>query len=128
MGKSSSGVGGKPFSTSDITIYTAITAATAVYPGAGKKTLEGVVYLTLGLTGEAGEVANKVKKIVRDHGGDAPPEIIEAIGDELGDVFWYLVRLCNELDFSPADVISANAQKLLDRKRRGTLQGSGDNR
>ena len=128
MGKSSSGVGGKPFSTSDIAIYEATTASTAIYPGARERTIEGIVYLALGLTGEAGEVANKVKKIVRDYGDDAPYELIEAIADELGDVFWYLVRLCDELGYSPADVMSANAQKLLDRKRRGTIQGSGDNR
>lgn len=77
----------------------------------------------MGLTSEAGEVAGKIKKQIRDGG-------VEVIGtiDEIGDVFWYLVRLCDELGFDAEDVLQRNWAKLSDRKERGVIGGSGDKR
>ncbi len=77
----------------------------------------------MGLTSEAGEVAGKIKKQIRDGG-------VEVMGtiDEIGDVFWYLARLCDELGFDAEDVLQRNWAKLSDRKERGVIGGSGDKR
>ena len=86
-------------------------------------------YLTLGLTGESGEIANKVKKFIRD---GAPPDEYEAkkieIGYEIGDVMWYCAVLAEEMGMDLGHIMENNLQKLADRKARGTLSGSGDNR
>ena len=99
------------------------TRATAVYPK--ERELE---YLALGLTSEAGEVAGKVKKMIRDNGGrlDYPTET--ALVSELGDVAWYLTRLCDHLEISLDTLLQENYNKLSKRKEAGTIQGSGDNR
>lgn len=78
---------------------------------------------TLGLVGEAGEVAEKIKKFFRDNTLDE-----EAVQKELGDVMFYLVALHNALGFDIEITIEKNMEKLISRKERGTLQGSGDNR
>ena len=87
----------------------------------------GLVYTTLGLTGEAGEIANKVKKIIR---GDY--EIDDALREklvyELGDVFWYVATLAHELGFTLEAVAKMNLTKLQKRNEEGTVRGSGDNR
>jgi NTP pyrophosphatase (non-canonical NTP hydrolase) len=86
-------------------------------------------YLTLGLTGEAGEIANKVKKFIRD--GAAKDEYLAKrieIGYEIGDVLWYCAVLAEELDMNLGHIMEKNLEKLADRKKRGTLSGSGDNR
>ena len=86
-------------------------------------------YLTLGLTGESGEIANKVKKFIRD--GAAKDEYLEKriqIGYEIGDVLWYCAVLAQELDMNLGHIMEKNLDKLADRKKRGTLSGSGDNR
>lgn len=85
-------------------------------------------YLTLGLAGEAGEVANKVKKVYRDGGGTLTPERTAAIADELGDVLWYVAMLCTELGLSLDDVMQANVDKLASRDARGAIGGDGDTR
>lgn len=77
----------------------------------------------LGLVGEAGEVAEKIKKFFRDNTLD---EV--GIKKELGDVLFYLVALHNALDLNIEDTIKDNMDKLISRKERGTLQGSGDSR
>jgi NTP pyrophosphatase (non-canonical NTP hydrolase) len=87
-----------------------------------------IVYPTLGLTNEAGEVAGKVKKIFRDHGGQISEADREALKHELGDVLWYLAQICTELDLSLAEVAEANLVKLFGRLERGTITGSGDER
>ncbi len=87
-----------------------------------------IVYPTLGLTNEAGEVAGKVKKIFRDRGGVVTDADREALTLELGDVLWYLAELCTRLDISLEDVAAANVAKLRDRRERGTLHGDGDYR
>ena len=104
--------------------YQQRTGETAVYPNVGSN----FIYTTLGLSGEAGEVAEKVKKIVRDRGGVPTEEDREAIAKELGDVLWYVAQLCSELGLSMDDVALGNLAKLASRQQRGVLQGSGDNR
>ncbi len=91
---------------------------TAIYPK--EKALE---YLALGLTSEAGEVAGKVKKLIRDGKGDK-----KAIASEIGDVLWYCAMLAKETKVPLNDIMKDNLKKLYSRKERGTLQGSGDNR
>lgn len=98
--------------------------ATAIYPDLGKN----LSYPTLGLCGEAGEVAEKVKKILRDQGGEILPHNRDAIKKELGDVLWYIASLCSELGISMENVAQSNLEKLLNRKENGTLGGSGDDR
>ncbi len=86
-------------------------------------------YLTLGLTGEAGEIANKVKKFIRD--GAAKDEYLAKrieIGYEIGDVLWYCAVLADELEMNLGHIMEKNLEKLADRKARGALSGSGDNR
>ena len=97
---------------------------TALYPGVGSN----AIYPTLGLVGEAGEVADKVKKILRDKHGLFDYESKEAIKFELGDVLWYISQLSSELGYELEEVASANLQKLNSRKNRGKIKGSGDNR
>ncbi len=83
-------------------------------------------YPALGLAGEAGEVANKVKKLSRDNLD--PREMREDIKSELGDVLWYLAAVATEFDISLTEVASGNLQKLASRKARDVIRGSGDNR
>lgn len=96
---------------------------TAFYPEVYR-----VLYPALGLVGEAGEVANKVKKILRDHEGALPPDLREALLDELGDVLWYAALLARDLGASLEAVAEGNLRKLASRKARGALKGSGDDR
>lgn len=107
--------------------YQAATKETAKYPGAGTGDWAALSYVGLGL-GEAGEVQGKLKKIVRDDDGVLTPEKKEAIQGEIGDVLWYVARLCTEIGTSLEYVAQMNIIKLLDRKERGVIQGSGDNR
>jgi NTP pyrophosphatase (non-canonical NTP hydrolase) len=98
--------------------------ATAVYPQAG----DNLLYPTLGLCGEAGEVAEKIKKMVRDDAGVLSAERRAALSKELGDVLWYLAQLATEAGLDLDEVAQANLDKLLSRRRRSVLQGSGDDR
>lgn len=87
-----------------------------------------ILYPTLGLTNEAGEVAGKVKKIFRDKGGVIGDEDRAALKSELGDVLWYLAQICTDLDLSLQEVAEDNLRKLARRREAGTLQGDGDDR
>ena len=115
--------------------YQKLSKRTAIYP----KHSDDVVfsYLCLGLCGESGEIAEKVKKFIRDHGGvggraGEPWRLTknerEALMLELGDVMWYIGQLSTELGVELSEVASANLKKLLSRKRRGKIHGSGDGR
>ena len=95
---------------------------TALYPEVGNNT----IYPTLGLVGEAGEVADKVKKILRDKKGVFDKDSKDAIKLELGDVLWYISQLSSELGYELEDVANSNLEKLSSRKKRGKIQGSGD--
>lgn len=97
---------------------------TAKYPNVG----HNFVYPTLGLVGEAGEVAEKVKKILRDEDGAVSAEKKEEIKKEMGDVLWYLAALSREFGFTLEDIAKKNIEKLASRRERGVLHGSGDNR
>ena len=98
--------------------YQDMASETAIY-----KSEHQVIYPALGLAAEAGEVANKVKKILRDGKFDR-----EAIADEVGDCLWYIAALCRDLNVDMAELAKNNLRKLHDRKARGVLSGSGDKR
>lgn len=83
-----------------------------------------IVYPALGLAGEAGEIAEKVKKYLR---GDRELDR-EALLKELGDPLWYIASLADDLGFTLQDVVDANVEKLTSRKERGVVKGSGDDR
>jgi len=82
----------------------------------------------LGLTGEAGELADKIKKVYRDDNGVFNQEKRDAIAKELGDVLWYVTRLGATLGFSLEEIAQRNIEKLADRAKRGKIGGSGDDR
>jgi NTP pyrophosphatase (non-canonical NTP hydrolase) len=87
-----------------------------------------IVYPTLGLANEAGEVAGKIKKIFRDRQGVITDADREALALELGDVLWYLAEICTRLGIRLEDVAAANLAKIADRMSRGVLTGEGDYR
>lgn len=111
---------------SDLTFteYQGLIAQTARYPNIGNN----ITYPVLGINGEAGEVAEKVKKIIRDKDGVWTPEDQAAICKELGDVLWYVTATALEFGLSLDHVAKTNQDKLLGRRERGTLHGSGDDR
>ena len=106
------------FDSGQMNDYQKAAASTAIY-----KQEHAVIYPALGLAAEAGEVANKVKKIMRDGHFDR-----KAIADELGDCLWYIAALCRDLNTDMEDLANNNIKKLKDRQERGVLQGSGDKR
>jgi NTP pyrophosphatase (non-canonical NTP hydrolase) len=97
---------------------------TAKYPVIG----HAVIYPTLGLVNEAGEVAGKIKKVFRDKDGEINAETKSALKAELGDVLWYLAQVATELDLTLDEIAEYNIAKLMDRLDRGKIQGDGDNR
>ncbi len=97
--------------------------ATAIYPDSVR-----IMYPTLGLNGEAGEVAEKVKKMIRDNNNILDDDKKAEIAKEIGDVLWYISALCRDIGVSLEEVANINIAKLESRKQRGVLQGSGDNR
>ncbi len=97
---------------------------TALYPNVGTN----LIYPTLGLAGEAGEFANKVKKIDRDASGIVSTEMRQCLLEELGDVLWYVSQLSIELGSGLEDVAQTNLEKLISRQTRNVLGGTGDHR
>jgi len=97
---------------------------TAIYPSLGSN----YIYPTLGLVGESGEVAEKVKKVIRDKNGVFDEETLIGLKRELGDVLWYISNICSELNFSLEDIAKENLHKLNKRSLEGKIKGSGDNR
>lgn len=104
--------------------YEKLISETAIYPEAGQGTRLSLAYTSLGLTGESGEVAEKIKKWIRK-GNELDKR---AVVKELGDVLWYVTATAKELGYSLQDVAQINTVKLLERKRLGVLNGEGDNR
>jgi NTP pyrophosphatase (non-canonical NTP hydrolase) len=108
----------------DFSDYQTKSRKTANYPAIGHP----VIYPTLGLANEAGEVAGKIKKVFRDKEGEISEETREALKAELGDVLWYIAQVATELDLSLDEIAEHNIAKLYDRLERGKIQGDGDNR
>jgi NTP pyrophosphatase (non-canonical NTP hydrolase) len=108
--------------------YQKVARTTAVFPGNG--TVAGPMYLALGLCGEAGEVAEKIKKLFRDGypKGVEPDDWTEDLIKEVGDVLWYASNLLDAFGVSFSDAGVTNLEKLASRQARGVLGGSGDNR
>lgn len=100
--------------------------STAIYPGRGE--IMGLLYSGLGLAGEAGEVANKIKKCLRDDDCTLTDEKRQAIAKELGAVGWYCAAVASELGIPWSEIAAENLRILASRRERGTLQGSGDDR
>ncbi|MCS7055741.1 MAG: nucleoside triphosphate pyrophosphohydrolase family protein [Thermoflexales bacterium] len=108
----------------DFSDYQHLSRRTAHYPSVGHP----LIYPTLGLTNEAGEVAGKIKKIFRDKAGVICEADREALKAELGDVLWYLAQVCTELGLSLEEVARHNLDKLASRQARGVIGGEGDRR
>jgi len=106
--------------------YQDAAVSTAIYPGQGS--FQGVTYCALKLAGEAGEVAEKIGKVIRDDGSAISEARRQDLKKELGDVAWYVAALSKELGFTLEEVAQANIEKLASRKERGKLRGSGDDR
>lgn len=104
--------------------YEEIISQTAIYPEAGQGTHLSLAYTALGLSGEAGEFSEKIKKWIRDQ----KPLDCQLAMKELGDVLWYLTAAAREMGYSLQDVAEVNVVKLLSRKKQGMLGGSGDTR
>jgi NTP pyrophosphatase (non-canonical NTP hydrolase) len=107
----------------ELSEYQRLSRQTAEYPREA-----WLSYPTLGLAGEAGEVAEQVKKSIRDDGGIVSDERRLALTRELGDVLWYTAQLATELELDLDEIARVNLDKLLSRQRRGALSGSGDER
>jgi NTP pyrophosphatase (non-canonical NTP hydrolase) len=99
------------------------------YPNLPEDIVEllSVTYDGLGL-GEAGEVQGKIKKIIRDNGGEITEAAKVEIAKELGDCLWYIASMCQNLGITMESVATGNIEKLESRHLRGTVHGSGDNR
>ena len=108
---------------SDLDMYQKVAKQTAIYPRE-----QAIIYPTLGLTGEAGEVANKVKKIIRDDGNKINEGLVQEISAEIGDCLWYISILADDIGIKLSDIANANLIKLANRKKKGTIHGSGDGR
>jgi len=93
-----------------------------------EKAIRNPYYPALGLAGEVGEYCNKLKKVMRDKGGNIDDEFKEYAAGELGDVLWYLAECASSLDLSLDEVAEANIKKLASRQDRGKLKGEGDTR
>ena len=108
---------------SDLDMYQQVAKTTAIYPRE-----QAIIYPTLGLTGEAGEVANKVKKIIRDGTIENHESLIQEISAEIGDCLWYISVLADDIGVKLSDIANNNLVKLANRKEKGTIHGSGDTR
>ena len=108
---------------SDLDMYQKVALTTAIYPRE-----QAIIYPTLGLTGEAGEVANKVKKIIRDGSDSKDEKLVSEIKAEIGDCLWYIAVLASDFNIKLSDIASANIEKLALRQKNNTIHGSGDDR
>ena len=104
--------------------YQILSRKTAIYPNKGKN----LSYPVLGLCGESGEVAEKVKKILRDKKGKLDSKSKQELVKEMGDVLWYLSAIASELKISLEEVARINVTKLSNRQKENKIHGSGDNR
>lgn len=107
----------------DFNKYQETAVETAIYPDTHR-----ILYPALGMAGEAGEVANKVKKIIRDGPENMPDDWKDQLASEIGDVLWYCAALANDIGMPLSLIAAQNRDKLLERKQKGTISGSGDKR
>ena len=105
--------------------YQKMAMKTAVFPADDERALYARV---LGLVGETGEIAEKVKKMLRDKDNNYTQKDSDEIVKELGDVLWYLTATAEYFGSSISQVAENNIKKLSDRAKRGKIKGSGDNR
>ena len=98
------------------------------YPDESGNLCIGFIYPAMGLAGETGEVLEKCKKILRDDMGIPTKEKVVEIEKEIGDVLWYVAQICSEFQLDMGVCAEKNLAKLMSRKERGVLKGSGDNR
>lgn len=105
-------------------IYQEAARLTAIYPQVG----DNLWYPALGLAGESGEVAEKIKKLYRDYGGEITDDFRMNLRKELGDVLWYIANIACEAGLELEDIAIGNVDKLAGRALKGTLHGSGDDR
>jgi NTP pyrophosphatase (non-canonical NTP hydrolase) len=106
---------------------------TAIFPsvtinGGSNKEAVNYIYPALGLVGEAGEVAEKIKKLIRDKGGLVEEKDRELLKKELGDVLWYIAALADVFQIELEDIAKTNIDKLKSRQERNKINGSGDER
>lgn len=103
--------------------YQKAALSTAIYPND-----YNISYLALAICGEAGELADKVKKVIRDKNGQFYIADLSAIALELGDILWYAANLAKALGYDLSDIAQMNIEKINGRVERGTIHGTGDNR
>lgn len=96
---------------------------TAIYPKQYK-----IIYPALGITGEAGECSDKVKKVIRDNNGEFTDDKKREIAKEIGDVLWYCATLAHDIGYTLEEIGEMNVAKLSSRKERNKINGNGDNR
>lgn len=104
--------------------YQQKTKERAIYPLVGEK----YVYPLIGIMGETGEIAEKIKKSLRDKDGIIDEQLKQDLKKELGDVLWYLSQLATELDLELNDIVKANLEKIESRHKRNVMHGEGDDR
>lgn len=110
----------------DFDEYQKLASRTANFEG--KQAEYALMYLGLGIAGEAGEVAEKIKKIIRNDEGAISGEARTLLKHEIGDVLWYLSQLARHLDMPFSEIAKANIQKLADRAERNKIKSEGDTR
>lgn len=110
----------------DFDEYQTLAARTGFYNHSDKQYV--LMYLSMGLAGEAGEVVEKIKHVVRDQKSVITEEKRELLKKEIGDVLWYASQIAREFDLSFDEVARHNIDKLADRAKRGVIKSEGDTR
>lgn len=112
----------------DFNEYQRLAATTDVGTAAQDCLEPGFLYYVMGIAGEAGEISEKFKKLFRDKKGIVDEDFKNIVIKEMGDVQWYMARLCSQFDIPFETVFTTNIEKLASRKKRGKLHGDGDER
>lgn len=112
----------------DMNEYQRRASKTAIYQKSAQTMLGRLCYVALGLAGEAGEFANKIKKLIRDGQGQLVDSETEPLAAELGDALWYISQCAAEIGWPLEKIAKLNLDRLASRAERGRIGGSGDNR